>query len=398
MSEGRVLVLNHFAKPRGSSGGTRHVDIFGRLESWGVQILASNRCYLNPGDKEGSDRTLRAVWTSPYAGAGVLRVLNWATYALGALVMGLRGARPDVVVGSSPHLLAPLAAWVIAKRYRVPFVLEVRDLWPQALVEMGALASGSRCHRVLRRLESWLYQRGDRVVVLTEGVAAELADRGVDEGRIAVIPNGADPMDFRVGMSRAELRGRLGFEGTVFVYAGAHGPANGLNRILDAAEAIGEDHPEARFVLVGDGPTKAELLGAAEERGLSHVRFLDPVSKSSLPDILAAADVGLHVLADVSLFRKGVSPNKVVDYMAAGLPVLTNCPGVVGDVVLDAKAGEVVEPCELEKGIRALLSRTDEGRRRLGTAGREYVGLQRSPRQLARQLERLLEEVKLDSS
>lgn len=385
-----VLVLNHFAKPRNASGGTRHVDLFGRLAGWDARILASNRSYFSPGARDPSDALVTVVWTTPYAGAGIRRILNWLSYAVTAIVAGLRGARPDVVYGSTPHLLAPFAAWVLARRYRVPFVLEVRDLWPQVLVEMDRLRPDSLLCRFLSRLEAWLYDHADAIVVLADGVREELTRRGVAAEKVLTIPNGADPVDFHVGADRDELRKRFEFDGVVFVYAGAHGPANGLGLVLDAAAAVREDHPDAHFVFVGDGPSKAELLTAAQRRGLDRVRFLDPVAKSAMPEFLAAADVGLHVLADVPLFRYGVSPNKVVDYMAAALPVLTNSPGEVGGLVLRAGAGQVVEPDELECGTRALLSITPEERAQLGASGQAHIARVRSPTVLAPRLEALL--------
>jgi glycosyltransferase involved in cell wall biosynthesis len=306
-------------------------------------------------------------------------------------VAALRGMRPFVVYGSTPHLLAPVAGWLLARRYRVPFILEVRDLWPQILVEMDRLERGSWTYRVLSRIENWLYRRAVRIVVLAEGVRDELVRRGVDGAKIVVIPNGAAPTDFAVGAPRDGLRDRYQFRDRVFVYAGAHGPANGLDLLLDAAELVRDDHPEAHFVLFGDGPSKAELVASTRSRGLDNVEFRDPVPKSAMPEVLAAADVGVHVLADVPLFRYGVSPNKVVDYMAAGLPVLTNSPGVVGDLVASAGAGVAVEPGDLEKGIRAVLRLSPEERAARGDAGRMYIARERSPAVLAERLEALLD-------
>jgi glycosyltransferase involved in cell wall biosynthesis len=386
-----VLVLNHFARPPGASGGTRHVDIFGLLAKWDAIVIASDRSYLTPNSRDDSEGVVRMVRTIAYEGAGRRRMLNWLSYAVAAFVAAMRGMRPSVVYGSTPHLLAPVAGWLLARRYRVPFILEVRDLWPQILVEMDRLERGSWTYRVLSRIENSLYRRAVRIVVLAEGVRDELVRRGVDGAKIVVIPNGAAPTDFAVGAPRDGLRDRYQFRDRVFVYAGAHGPANGLDLLLDAAELVRDDHPEAHFVLFGDGPSKAELVASTRSRGLDNVEFRDPVPKSAMPEVLAAADVGVHVLADVPLFRYGVSPNKVVDYMAAGLPVLTNSPGVVGDLVASAGAGVAVEPGDLEKGIRAVLRLSPEERAARGDAGRMYIARERSPAVLAERLEALLD-------
>ena len=138
------------------------------------------------------------------------------------------------------------------------------------------------------------------------------------------------------------------------MYAGAHGPANGLDALLDAAAGVRD--LEVDFVLLGDGVAKPDLQRQAAQRGLTNVRFLDSVPKSAMPRVLAAADVGVHCLADVPLFKYGVSPNKMYDYMAAGKPVLTNTDGDVGQLVAGARSGLAVRPDELSIGVRRIAS------------------------------------------
>lgn len=391
-SDGRhILVLNHFAKPRHASGGTRHVDLFGRLRGWSVRIIASNRSYFRPGSQERSEGLVTVVWTAPYEGAGVKRVLNWVSYAVTATGAGLVGPRPTVVYASTPHLFAPAAGWVLSKVRRAAFVVEVRDLWPQVLVEMGRLGQGSRLHRFLQALEQWAYDRADHIVVLTDGVKRHLLERGIASERVAVIPNGSDPAPFQRTGSRDELRRRYGFEGPTFVYTGAHGPANALDLLLDAAEKLGDEFPDAVFLLVGDGSDKLRLQEQAAARGIGNVRFLDPVPKDDIPRLLKAADAGLHILADVPLFRYGVSPNKVVDYMAAGIPAITNSPGVVGELVDTAGAGVSVGPSDLAAGIEEVLTASAAQREEWGASGRRYIESHLSPEVLAAELESLLD-------
>ncbi len=230
-----------------------------------------------------------------------------------------------MVYGSSPHLGAALAGWLIATVRRAPFVLEVRDLWPQILADSGMLPETSLVYRGLKVLERFLYRRADAIVVLARGSAGVIAGEGIDEAKIHFLPNGAEPADFEVDEPRKELRQELGFEGIVVVYAGAHGPANGLDLALDAAEKLADT--KARFVFIGDGVAKAELMADAEARGLANVEFRDPIPKAEIPRVFAAADIGLHCLADVPLFRHGVSPNKLYDYMAAGVGGRDQHPG-----------------------------------------------------------------------
>lgn len=386
-----MLVLNHFAVPRAAPGGTRHVELFGRLEGWDTVILASNRNMLTRAIGAKGD-SIHTVWTSPVAAGGPSRVLHWASYAVTAFVAGLRHPT-DLVYASSPHLLAGLAGWALARLKRVPLIIEVRDLWPQVLVDMEQLAATSLLYRSLKVLERFLYRHANAVVVLAEGNRSAVVAGGARADRVVFLPNGADPADFEVADERETLRARFGMEGVVFLYAGAHGRANGLDLVLDAAAELRETHPEIRFWLVGDGILKKDLQADATRRGLTNVVFRDPVPKQDMPALLAAADVGLHVLADVPLFRHGVSPNKLFDYMAAGLTVLTNTPGEVADLVSDAKAGMTVGPLGIGAGAASLAGMDACQRYSIGRSGRRFIGKHRSRTEIADQLEQLLNEL-----
>ncbi|MEV1328684.1 glycosyltransferase family 4 protein [Micromonospora costi] len=383
MTQRRVLVFNHFAVSPGYPGGTRHVELFSRLPGTSYTIIAGRRNLIT-GLPQRVEPGFRLVAVTPYRGNGLGRVVNWASYAVTATVAGLRQPRPDVVFASSPHLLAALSGWVVATVRRTPFVLEIRDLWPRVLVDMGTLSETSLAYRALERLERFLYRRCDRVVIMAPGIRAALEAKGVAPEKIAYIPNAADPEDFVPGADRDELRRRYGFTRRTAVYAGAHGPANGLDLLLDAAAAV----PEIDVVLVGSGVEKSRLRAAAHD--MRNIRFLDPVPKTEIPDLLHAADVGVHVLADVELFRAGVSPNKVFDYMAAGLPIVTNSPGIVGDLVLGAGAGHVTPPTHLAHGLTQMLQASPDELAKMGAAGRRWIRANQSRTAMARALGELL--------
>ena len=376
----RVLVLNHFAAPRAQAGGTRHVELFSRLTGWEYSIIAA-RLNHQTGLRQDREEGFVPVPVLAYRSNGVRRILNWLSYALSALVYGLCSRRVHVVYASSPHLLAALAGYVVASVRRVPLILEIRDLWPQILVDMGHLSEKSAIYRSLSALESFLYSRADHIVVMAEGSRTALLKRGVPADSISYIPNGADPEDFRPSASRTELRIRYGFERFTAVYAGAHGPANGLDLLLDAAEQL--NSMPIDIVLVGGGVEKPHLMEAASARRLSNVHFLEPIPKHEVPDILHAADVGLHVLADVELFRSSISPNKVFDYMAAGRPVLTNCPGLVSELVESAECGLAVEPSGLAWGLKQL---SQDGTGKMGQSGVEWITKHQSRTAMAQRL------------
>lgn len=389
MASRRVLVFNHFARTPSAPGGTRHVELFTRLKEWDARIVASNRT-IHGGACVQSEGIVDTVWVVPPGASPFRRIANWTSYCLTALFRGLRIGRVDIIVGSSPHILAPLAALMLARIRRAPFVLEVRDIWPRVFVEMGAMSETSLQYRLLAAVERFIYRKASAIVVLAEGTEDYLVDLGISRDRLCFIPNGADPLPCRSDQERTALRQRYGFDGTVAVYTGAHGPANGLDLLLSAAKDLQATDPGLLVVLVGDGVEKPRLQALAHELRLANVRFLDPVPKREIPDILGAADIGVHCLADVDLFRSGVSPNKIYDYMATGLPVVTNTPGEVASLVERAGAGVAVAPSKLSDGLRDLARLTADERRRLGDSGRHYLAENRSHTILASRLERLL--------
>lgn len=391
MSRRRVLVLNHFAVPLGEPGGTRHTELFSALPGWEHLIVAAR---TNPSTRkvQKDQPGFRFVPVTPYSGNGLARVANWTSYAASATARSLVSVRhrPDVVYASSPHLLSGLAGAVVAAVFRTPFILEIRDMWPKVLVDMGQLSETSPIYRVLSGLESWLYRRADRIVVLANGVSRSLAEAGVPAEKVRLIPNAADPEYFDTDTSRDTARQAYGFTKVTFVYTGAHGPANGLDLLLDAAASLPED---VEIVLVGDGISRPALMERATGMALRNVRFLDPVPKSEMPRLLRAADVGVHCLADVPLFHYGVSPNKVFDYMAAGKPVITNTPGDVAALVESADAGIAVPPTGLADGITSMARAGIQERSRWGANGRKFIGENQSRRVMARRLSDLLDEV-----
>jgi glycosyltransferase involved in cell wall biosynthesis len=261
----------------------------------------------------------------------------------------------------------------LARRHRAPFVFEVRDLWPAFAVATGVLRS-----RLLIRLSEWLerflYRRADHLIVNSPGFVPHLTARGAPAARITLVANGADPRLFDPAADGGAFRRTHDLEGRfLVVYAGAHGQANDLAVVLRAAHQLDTDR-RIVFVFVGDGKEKPALQRLADELHLANVRFLPPVPKESMPDVLAAADCGLAILQPLPLFAT-TYPNKVFDYMAAGRPVLLALEGPMRQVVEEEDAGVAVppgDPAALAGGVRRLVSDPAEARR-MGERGRRAV-------------------------
>lgn len=398
---GRIVWVNHHAAAPSSAGGTRHFEISRELarRGWTPAIVASdfltkNRAYsrrkgwwdLRVSEDRLDGVLFRWLWAFPYRTNNWRRALNWLTFATSLHAARIGRTRPEVVIGSSPHLIAAWAALRIARTHDIPFVFEVRDLWPESLIAAGGREGAF--FRWLERISAMLYREADAIMALSRGTMDYLEERGVPGERLHYVPNGVDPGLFfpRCTTSR---------EPFTLMYVGAHGPANGLDVVLDVAEML-NGSGRVRFVLVGDGPEKERLVRRASQMRLSNVEFRPAVPKQDVPDLLTGADAGLMILKEAPLFAFGVSPNKLFDYMAAGLPILCNVPGEVAGMVREAGAGIQAggsDPAALHAAVIQLLEKDGEERLELGRNGRRWVEENHSRQQLADRMEAMLQAV-----
>ncbi|MBT8401339.1 MAG: glycosyltransferase family 4 protein, partial [Rhodothermia bacterium] len=282
-----VCIINQAATVPDMPGGSRHFDLAKELaEHYGcrVTIVAAARNHLTRKGStasldESSDCGVRFLWirTTEYDSNDWRRLLNMVSFAVNTLLQSKTLGRPDVIIGSSPQMLSALSALIIARRTGARFILEVRDLWPQALVDLGVMSNGSMSTRLLRWLERMLCRHASKIIVLARGSENYLASIGVPAERVEYIPNGVDLSSFQVTEERGETRRRISVNGhIVAMYAGAHGPANNLETLLDTAKEL-RSHAGLQIILVGDGPRKKALQAIASDENLDNVRFLDAV-------------------------------------------------------------------------------------------------------------------------
>lgn len=324
-------------------------------------------------ERYGDARVVRTfVWAAPNRGV-LKRALAYASWAASAVALGHRpSGTPDLVLATSPQFLVALSGWVLSRLKGVPFVLEVRDLWPDSIVAVGALPERSPWIRLLRRLERFVYRQADLVVSVTRSFVPHLRAHGAK--RVAVVPNGADPGQFHVEEPRDALRARHGLgDRFVAVFAGTLGMAHGLETVLDAAEALRDD-PRFLFWLVGEGARRVELEAEAARRGLSNVRFEGQVERSRIPEVLTASDAALVLLRPTPLFET-VLPSKMFEAMAAGCPIVLGVRGEAKEVLESSGGGVAIPPGDADALVAALraMSADPEGGRRMAERGREFV-------------------------
>ena len=369
--------FNEFAR-LWSEGGHQVTVIAGTVDySTGVTPERYWRRWLTR-ETDGPVVVWRCHVPSSYGRSYLGRVWAFFGFTLSALTAVFRVSRPDVIIGTSPPLTIAIPAWFAARvRFRrVPWVFEIRDLWPESAVTTGVLRPDGLLTRLMYRLERWACLSADRVNVLTPAFRDDLKRRHLaPDSRVSVVPNGADTALFTPGPRENSIRRDEEWGGRfVVLYAGAHGRANAIGQLVDAAEALRED-AGILIACVGDGPERQRWEREADRRGLRNIRFLGPRPKERMPEYVRACDAGAAVLQRNPTFRT-VYPNKMFDYMACAKPVVLAIDGVARKLVCEeADAGLFVEPedpASFAAAVRTLAADPAHGRR-LGSNGLQWV-------------------------
>ena len=311
----------------------------------------------------------------------VKKVLSHLSFAASVLFANLRprSFRPDVIVASSPSFFAAISAWLLSVRYRVPFVMEVRDLWPGIFVELGVMKPGVVL-RVLEVLELFLYRRAAAVVTVTEGFARNINERGIPAQKIHVVTNGVSDAEFQEARhhsaDEAAVRNltaeiQLNPMTKVFLYIGTHGVSQALGQIVDTARLLLARN-DILFLFVGDGADKERLVNIA--RGLPNVQFLGAQEKSRVWTFYRMAQACFVPLKNTPGFKTFI-PSKMFEIMAAGAPVIGCVEGEAADILQRSKAALVVSPEDPEKLAAAVVAIADNTERRtaLQKAGPDFV-------------------------
>jgi len=311
------------------------------------------------------------VWSYITANEGFLkRILDYVSFMVAAVAASLFIRGVDVVVGTSPHFFTACGAYLVSRMKRIPFVFELRDIWPESIKAVGAMGD-SPVIRFLEKVEMFLYGRAARIVSVTESFKRVLIRRGVDGGKIEVVTNGVDLAGFAPREKDHELTARFGLSGKfVAGYVGTHGMAHALETILEAAGRMGQrvGGDTYRFILLGNGARKQELVEAAGRMGLTNVIFIDSVPKSEVARYWSLLDVSIIHLKKTELFTT-VIPSKLFECMGMGIPVLHGVAGEsagiveregVGLVFEPENAGELCEKLEVLRQDKALYQKCHE--------------------------------------
>ncbi len=381
-----ILLIHQAFVTTGEAGGTRHIEFARRLAANGhqVTIITSPVSYLsgeNKNDQSGSflwkkeqwadNITIFYCWTSTGMHKGFIpRLLAFFSFMLSSFFCALNVRNVDLVWGTSPNLFQAWTAWLSARCKRGAFLLEIRDLWPEFAIAMGALRNPVLI-KMSQWLERFLYHHADRIIVNSPGFIPYIY--AICGKTPDLVPNGSDAKMFADADGTA-FRDQYGLRDKfIIMYSGAHGPANDLETVLNAAELL-KDHTDIRFVLVGSGKDKPRLEAIKAEKHLDNVLFISPVPKDQIAAVMAAENAGLAILKKLDMF-KTTYPNKVFDIMACGDPVICQIDGVIRQVVEENKTGIFVEPGDPKALADAILKLASDPDlcREMGENGRKAI-------------------------
>jgi glycosyltransferase involved in cell wall biosynthesis len=411
-----VWIVNHYADAPDRPASPRHFALARQLVAQGrtVTIFAAGFNHLKGREERVPPRRLYRVadfegvrfvwvWTFPYEGNTWRRQVNMLSFMLMFLVVQTRFCKPDSVMGSTVHPFAAFGAWLAAHLRGARYVFEIRDLWPQTLVDLGAMRLGSPGERLLRMIEAFLVRHASAVVTLLPGIRDYLVGRGLPIDHVVYVPNGVDLAAFdstpapepeqagRVSQSLDAIA-RMRAEGRLVIgYLGAIGRVNQVEVIVRAALiAEGRAPGQIGLIIIGDGPQRADLERLVEPG--APIAFGPTVQRRFVPQLLRGVDAAVVHATATPVYRYGISFNKLFEYMAAAVPVIFACSSAY-DPIATTGAGLSVPPDDpdvLAEAFLELAGRTPGERADMGAIGRAYVVREHNVEQLGRELATVL--------
>lgn len=403
----RILFLTHYFPPEVNAPASRTFEHTRVWAEHGHEVVVLTNVPNHPvgriydgyrnglwqTDEMAGVKVVRTL-TVPAPNSGVfLRSLNYAFYMVMAVACAPALPRTDVVVSTSPQFFCGLAGYFVSRIKRVPWVLEIRDLWPESITAVGAMKR-SAVTRMLEVIEHFAYRKADRIISVTDSFVPRIAAHCGDPTKIHVVKNGVDLQFFSPDHDGGAMARSLGIEGRfVAAYVGTHGMAHGLDVILRAADLL-RDRRDIVFLMAGDGADRARLVQEKERLQLDNVLILGQVPKQQVPDLWAITDASLVLLRNQPLFNM-VLPSKIFEAMGMARPIVLGVRGESERLVKDSGGGLCIEPENAQELASVVTALADDRTRAqaMGQAGRRYVEEHFDRRRLAGKLETVLSQL-----
>ena len=370
----KILLINQVFVSPDEPGHTRHYEMAKYFQKFNDEliIVASDLNYQTGQrtvDHKGlvteqnidGVRVLRTYIYPAIHRSYFWRIISFFSFVFSSIIAAMRVKQVDIIMGTTPPIFQAFSAWLVAFLRRKPFLLEVRDLWPEFIVSMGVFKNPILI-KLARMLEMFLYRRATHILVNSPAYKTYIEGKGIPSSKITFIPYGADTKMFHPDLDGSKIRQELHLENKfVVLYTGALGQANDIYTVIEAANRLKEEKA-IQFVLFGDGKERPKLQETARKLKLENLTFAGARPKHQMPAIIAASDVCLAILQDIPMFRT-TYPNKVFDYMAAGKPTVLVIDGVTRQVIEESEGGVYVPPGDhqcLAETILALSSQPDK--------------------------------------
>jgi glycosyltransferase involved in cell wall biosynthesis len=382
----KILLLNQAFVSPDEPGHTRHFEMAQYLRDHGHElvIVASDLNYQTGQrtvERHGvfteqmidGVRVLRSYIYPTLHRSYFWRIVSFFSFMFSSVWTALSVKDADLIMGTTPQIFQAVSAWFVAFIRNKPFLLEVRDLWPEFGISMGVITNPIVI-ALTRWLEKFLYARATHILVNSPAYKEYMVAKGVPANKITYIPYGTDVDMFNPSVDGLSVRRKLGLEDKfVVLYAGALGQANDIYTVLCAAKHL-NDEDQIRFVFWGDGKERPKLQAEAERLGLQNVVFAGVCPKKEMPFVIASSDVCLAILQNVPMFRT-TYPNKVFDYMAAARATVLVIDGVIREVIESSDGGVFVEPANHELLAKTILELSKDPQRvkRMGANARAYL-------------------------
>lgn len=384
----QILFLSHYFPPEVNAPASRtyeHAKRWAKEPDIEVTVITNHPNHPNGvlyqgyknrwvtrEEKDGINVYRVKTFLAPNAGF-IRRILNYLFFMVASVIAATKLLKPDVVVATSPQFFCAVAGYLVSRIKRTPFIFELRDIWPESIVTVGAMRPSIPI-RLLEKLELFLYRKSTRVIALTDAFKENLISRGIPSSKIDVIKNGVDLSFFSPHLGSPEILRELGAEGRFIAsYIGTVGMAHAIDRIVEVAERL-RNNPRIFFVIVGDGAEKRRIRNLVVDKGLNNIRVLNGVSKEQVRDYYAITDLYLVTLKNTKLFRT-VIPSKIFEAMAMARPILCAVDGECRKIIEDAGSGIYVEPENVDQMAETILQLWErkDSLQKMGENGRVFV-------------------------
>ncbi len=400
-----IWLINHYAYPPKYAFSTRHHDLFSHFDKKKYEItifcskyLHFKRCFAETKYEYIDNIRYVYVSTCSYNKNNIKRLINIILYFINVLIESNKYEKPDLVYASSFHQLAWIAGVILSKKYKIPFISEVRDLWPQTLIDLGYVGKNNILTTILRKIEVYVYNKSNFVVSLLPYAYEYINDFLKIKKEIICIPNAINYNRFKVNKMKYPFNNDLSIKSLtksfICMYIGSLGPANNPLMILKTAEIL-FDNKQIRFIIIGDGVLYNECNEFIKTKNLLNVEMIGRIDNEQVPSISEEADIFLLPGIDTTLYRFGVSLNKMLTYACAAKPIIT-AVNFRNNFIDETKGGIITKPDnsrEFANAIITMLNLSKLERKDMGVKNREFVLKKYDVEQLTKILENKIDKI-----